>query len=44
MKTNKPKADFFEIVENIAMYAGFLAIVSLILINLFNVWVGISIN
>ena len=37
MKTNKPKADFFEIVENIAMYAGFLAIVSLILINLFNV-------
>ena len=37
MKANKPKADFFEIVENIAMYAGFLAIVSLILINLFNV-------
>jgi hypothetical protein len=37
MKTNKPKVDLFEVIENIAMYAGFLAIVSLILINLFNV-------
>jgi hypothetical protein len=37
MRINKPKPDFFEIVENIAMYAGFLAIVSLIILNLFNV-------
>ena len=37
MMINKPKADFFEIVENIAMYLGFLCIISLILINLFNV-------
>ena len=36
MKTNKPKADFFEVVENVVMYLGFLCIVSLILINLFN--------
>ena len=37
MKINKPKADLFEVVENIVMYLGFLCIVSLILINLFNV-------
>ena len=37
MKINKPKADVFEIIENIAMYLGFLCIVSLILMNLFNV-------
>ena len=37
MKINKPKADFFEIVENIVMYLGFLCIVSLILMNLLNV-------
>jgi len=35
MKTNKPKSDFFEVVENIAMCAGFIAIVLLIVINLF---------
>ena len=35
MKANKPKADFFEIVENIVMYLGFLCIISLIVINLF---------
>ena len=37
MKINKPKADLFEVVENIVMYLGFICIVSLILINLFNV-------
>ncbi len=38
MKINKPKADVFEIIENIVMYLGFLCIVSLILINLFNLY------
>ena len=37
MKINKPKVDFFEVVENIAMIGGLICIVSLILINLFNV-------
>ena len=35
MKINKPKADFFEVVENIAMIGGFVCIVLLILSNLF---------
>jgi len=37
MNTNKQTPDFFEIVENIAMWAGFLSIIILIAINLFNV-------
>ncbi len=35
MKLRKPKANFFEVVENIAMIGGFVCIVLLILINLF---------
>ena len=35
MKINKPKVNFFEVVENIAMIGGFVCIVLLILINLF---------
>jgi len=34
MKTNKPKMDFFEVVENVAMYGGFIAIVTSIILNL----------
>ena len=34
MKTNKPKIDFFEVIESIAMYGGFLAIVTSIILNL----------
>ena len=34
MKINKPKVNFFEVVENIAMVGGFVCIVLLILINL----------
>ena len=35
MKLRKPKANFFEVVDNIAMIVGFVCIVSLILVNLF---------
>ena len=35
MKLRKPKANFFEVVENIAMIGGFVCIVLLILVNLF---------
>ena len=34
MKLKKPKANFFEVVENVAMVGGFVCIVLLILINL----------
>ena len=34
MRNNKPKADFFEVVENVAIIGGFLAIVTSILLNL----------
>ena len=35
MKLRKPKANFFEVVENIAMIGGFVCIVLLVIINLF---------
>ncbi len=35
MKDNKPKVDFFEVLENIVMYAGFICMISVIIINLF---------
>jgi len=35
MKTYRNKPDFFEVVEHVVMYLGFLCIVSLIVINLF---------
>jgi hypothetical protein len=34
MKLKTPRPDFFEVVENIAMYGGFIAIVLLIILNL----------
>ena len=35
MRDNKPKLNFFEVLENIIMYAGFICIISVIIINLF---------
>jgi len=35
MKLKNPKPNFFEVVENMAMYLGFLCIILLIIINLF---------
>jgi hypothetical protein len=35
MKKIKRKTDFFEVVEYVVMYLGFLCIISLIIINLF---------
>jgi len=35
MKLKKPKPSFFEVIENMTMYLGFLCIVLLIVMNLF---------
>ena len=35
MKAYRNKPDFFEILEYVVMYLGFLCIISLIIINLF---------
>ena len=35
MKPTRKKTDFFEVLEYLCMYVGFLCIISLILINIF---------